>query len=112
MEDLWSLDKIHFYFSPSKPSNLTIIEEIVFRSINWYLRCPGHVALPGGMLSSKDINAAKDDALICTNLLLEYWHASRTLPCKEYFSVSGTVHPSEKVARTYDIAPPLTTGEN
>ena len=94
MEDLWSLDKIDFYFSPSEPSNPTVIEEIVFRSINWYLRRPGHVALPGGMLSTEDIDAAKDDALIRTNLLLEYWHASRTLPCKECFSVSGAVHAS------------------
>ena len=96
MEDLWSLDKIHFYFSPSEPSNPTVIEEIVFRSINWYLRRPGHVVLPGGMLSSEEIDAAKDNPLIRTNLLLEYWHTSRTLPCKEYFSVSGAVHASQR----------------
>ena len=94
MEDLWSSDKIHFYFSPYEPRNRTVIEEVVFRSIKWYLIRPGHVMLPGGMLSSEDIEAAQDDALIRTNLLLEYWHASRTLPCKEYFSVSGAVHAS------------------
>jgi hypothetical protein len=70
---------------------INVIKEIIFRSINAYLRHPGHVLLPDNMLSPEEINTAKDDPLVRVNLLLEYWHGSRTLPCKEHLIVSAVL---------------------
>ena len=91
-----------------------VIEEIVFRSINEYLGRPGHVLLPDNMLSPEEINAAKDDPLIRANLLLEYWHGSRTLPCREYSLVSIISCQFSEPHKLYphSATPPFTTGNN
>lgn len=91
VEDLWSQEKIHFKFDPIlRHVQGAILEEIMFRSIKKYLDRPGHVLLPDGMISPDDIASSKEDCLLRANLLLEYWHGSKTLPCVEKYIVSIT----------------------
>jgi len=90
VEDLWSLEKISFKTRLPRPSNVSsaALEEITFRSIKAYLDRPGHVQLPNDMISCEDIAAARTDKLLRANLLLGYWHGSRSLPCRQKYTVS------------------------
>ena len=72
---------------PVTPS--AILEEITFCSIKEYLEHRGHVLLPSDMLSAEDIASTKDDPLFRANLLLGYWHGSKSLPCKRKYVVSN-----------------------
>jgi hypothetical protein len=68
--------------------NSTILEEIVIRSIGEYLKRPGHVSLPEGMISHEEFEKERNNSLFRVQKFWEYWHGSRTLSSKRRRKVS------------------------
>lgn len=89
VEDLWSSEKIRLVINP-EPKVLCreSIGEIIIRSFEQYLRRPGHVLLPDGMVSNTEFEEERHNPLLRVHMLWEYWHGSKTLNCKRTRTVS------------------------
>jgi len=89
VEDLWSRERIEFVFNPEpKTTNREVLEEILIRSFDLYLRRPGHVLLPDGIISETEIERERKNPLLRVRKLWEYWHGSPTLDCRQTRTVS------------------------
>lgn len=89
VEDLWSPDKIQLSISP-EPQTIRrhMLEEIIFRSFTKYLKRPGHVLLPGGIIAAEEFEKERGNSLLRVQKLWEYWHGSQTLGMKKMRVVS------------------------
>jgi hypothetical protein len=103
VEDLWSSKKIQFIVQP-EPQTISrgVVEEIILRSVEAYLRRPGHVLLPDNMVSDAEFIKQRDNSLLRVRRLWEYWHGSATLNYRSKRTVST-------VPNTYLIDENLTT---
>ena len=81
--------KIRFDVQP-KPQTVAcaVLEEIVFRSFQKYLERPGHVLLPGNIISEQEIEEERHNSLLRVQRLWEYWHGSSTLDYERCRTVS------------------------
>jgi hypothetical protein len=89
VEDVWSLEKIYMDIS-SEPRviNAQVLEEIVFRSFDAYLKRPGHVLLPNQMIPTAVFEKERRNPLLRVRMLWEYWHGSPTLDLRSSRRVS------------------------
>ena len=63
--DLWSLEKIRFEVHPEPQTmDCAVLEEIVFWSFQKYLEHPGHVLLPGNIISEQEIEQEHCNSLL------------------------------------------------
>lgn len=94
VEDLWEENKIKFILDPT-PQSLgePYLKEIVFQSILFYLKRPGHVLLQDGMISPSDIDKEHDNPLLRVRKFWEYWHGSTTLTHEKTRTVSAEISP-------------------
>ena len=89
VEDVWSLEKIYMVINPEPQAmNAEILEEIVFRSFDAYLKGPGHVLLPNQMIPSAVFEKERRNPLLRVRMLWEYWHGSPTLDFRSSRKVS------------------------
>lgn len=80
IEDLWSVERIEFVVYPQPQTmTCTVLEEIIMRSVEEYLKHPGHVLLPDGMIPSTEFEKERNNPLLRVKKLWEYWHGSPTL---------------------------------
>jgi hypothetical protein len=70
-----------------------VLEEIVFRSFQKYLERPGHVLLPGDIISEQEIEQERHNSLLRVQRLWEYWHGSSTLDYERCRTVSKFTFP-------------------
>ena len=49
------------------------------RSFELYLRRPGHVSLPNGMVDDLEFEREQNNGLLRVRMLWEYWHGSQAL---------------------------------
>ena len=73
-----------------EPKNLdaSSIKGIVFRSVLEYLKRPGHVLLPGDMISDEEYEKERHNPLLRAQALWQYWHGSGTFSGGEGLIVS------------------------
>jgi hypothetical protein len=82
VNDLWSREKIYFEISPELQNmNADGLKEIVFRSVLYYLKCPGHVSLPG-LIEPEEIEKEHGNHCLRVVKLWRYWHGSNTLDAR------------------------------
>ena len=73
VEDLWSCKRIQLIISPEPQGiNRKVLEEIIMRSFDEYLRRPGHVELPDGMIPGKEFLREQSNGLLRVQKLWEY----------------------------------------
>lgn len=65
-----------------------MLEEIVLRSVEEYLKRPGHVTLPGNMIESEEFERERGNPLLRVRKFWEYWHGSKTLNSQWKHTVS------------------------
>jgi hypothetical protein len=65
-----------------------MLEQIIMRSFEKYLKRPGHVLLPDGMISSAEFEKELNNPLLRVKRLWEYWHGSQTLSVRNFRTVS------------------------
>jgi hypothetical protein len=65
IEDLWSSTKIEFVVHP-EPQTISqvMLEEIVMRSVEEYLKRPGHVLLPDDMIPKVEFDKERCNPLL------------------------------------------------
>lgn len=79
VEDLWSW-RIDFVFEPEPQTlDVGVMKQIIMKSFEEYLRRPGHVDLPGNMISSEEFQQQKNNSLLRVRRLWECWHGSLTV---------------------------------
>ena len=88
------MEKIKFDIQP-EPQTVAraVLEEIVFRSFQKYLERPGHVLLPGNIISEQEIKEQRHNTLLRIQQLWEYWHGSSTLDYERHRTVSRFAFP-------------------
>lgn len=92
IEDVWSSEKIQLDIDPQPRTIVrSVLEEIIIRSFAEYLRRPGHVFLPGGMISDAEFEKERGNSLLRVRKLWEYWHGSPTLNAERTRVVSAVL---------------------
>jgi len=90
IEDLWSPEKIEFVITPRPPAiSSAVLEEIIMRSIQGYLKRPGHVVLPDGMIPEEELEKERKNPLLRVRKFWEYWHGSMALDNQKKRTVSA-----------------------
>ena len=80
VENLWSSERIEFFITPQQQAvNHNVLEVIIMWSFELYLRRPGHVSLPNGMITALELEQEQNNSLLRVRMLWEYWHGSRAL---------------------------------
>lgn len=81
IEDVWSLEKINIELLPSRPERVCgdCVKEIVMQSFTEYLKRPGHVLVPGGIVCAEEFKKECSNPLLRVQMLWKYWHGSRGL---------------------------------
>ena len=89
------MEKIKFDIQP-EPQTVAraVLEEIIFRSFQKYLERPGHVLLPGDIISEQEIEDKRHNSLLRVQQLWEYWHGSSTLDYERCRTVGKFISPS------------------
>jgi hypothetical protein len=92
VDNLWSKDKIDIIISPTPQVMIReALEEIIIRSFDAYLKRPGHVSLPGGMIPGVEFERERQNPLLRVRMLWGYWHGSQTLNYKQTRVVSAFI---------------------
>lgn len=93
VEDLWSQEKIIFIVHPEPQAiDTVILQEIIMRSIEKYLKRPGHVRLPDDMIPEGEFDKERRNELLRVRKLWEYWHGSTTLNSQKQQKVGAIVN--------------------
>ena len=89
VEDVWSAENVDIIIRPPPQiMNRKVLEEIVIRSFDKYLKRPGHVLLPDGMIPEAEFEKERNNTLLRVRRFWEYWHGSQTLNIDETRAVS------------------------
>lgn len=89
VEDLWASEKIKFDIFPEpRTMSQAVLKEIVMRSVEEYLKRPGHVLLPAGMIPDEEFEKERCNHLLRVQKFWAYWHGSKTLNYKRQRTVS------------------------
>lgn len=81
IEDVWSPTRITLEIKPENLVKLKAdyIKEIVMRCFTEYLKRPGHVSLPDGLITAEDFEKERNNPILRAQLLWMYWHGTQGL---------------------------------